>query len=227
MASLRTLNRISLREQVYEVLQADLGSGKLRAGQAVKLDLIAEQLGISRTPLREALLRLEVEGFVTIRPRSGIEVRRLTERDIRNLYQMIGALEASVLLTEKEALTPDRIATMKQANADMRAALAADDFDDYYAANLKLHDAYIEMSSNAELVKRLKTMKQRLYDFPRRHQFVKKWELASTTEHVQIVAALACGDVREAARLVQEVHWSFAVQEKFIRRYYKTELEQS
>ena len=227
MVSLRPLNRTSLREQVYEILRAALDSGEMRAGQAIKLDLIADQLGVSRTPLREALLRLEVEGFVIIRPRSGIEVRRLTEKNIRNLYQMIGALEASVLLNEEAARTPDRISTMEQANAEMRAALEADDFEAYYTANLKLHNAYIEMSSNDELVQRLKTMKQRLYDFPRRPEFVKEWEVASTSEHEQIVAALAGGDVREAARLVQEVHWSFAVQEKFIRRYYLTELEQS
>jgi DNA-binding GntR family transcriptional regulator len=227
MATMHPLPRISLREQVYTILRDYLNEGGLRPGQAINLDAIAAQLGISRTPLREALLRLEVEGFVTIRPRSGIVVRTLTETDIRNLYQLIGALEASVLLCEQQALTPARIEAMAQANTEMRVALAGDDFDAYYAANLTLHNAYIEMSQNDELIVRLKIMKQRLYDFPRKRDFVKEWEVASTGEHEQIVTALQVGDVREAARLVQEVHWSFAVQEKFIHRYYLDELERA
>jgi DNA-binding GntR family transcriptional regulator len=225
MASLPQLNRTSLREQVYDVLRAFLDGGDLQPGETINLDAIAAQLEVSRTPLRDAILRLETEGFVTIRPRSGVVVRTLTETDIRNLYQMIGALEASVLLTEGHGLTAAHVETMERANAQMQAALVADDFDDYYAANLTLHGAYTDMSNNAELSRHLKIMKQRLYDFPRKRDFIKEWELASTGEHDLIVAALKAGELREAARLVQEVHWSFEVQEKFIRRYYLPELE--
>jgi DNA-binding GntR family transcriptional regulator len=225
MAGIRQLNRLSLREQVYDVLREYLDHGGLKPGDAINLDAVSVQLGVSRTPLRDALLRLELEGFVTIRPRSGVEVRTLTETDIRNLYQMIGALEASVLLSERATLTPQRIETMSRANVEMRAALDVDDFDGYYTANLVLHNAYIEMSANGELIHQLKIMKQRLYDFPRKRDFVKEWELASTAEHEQIVAAMTAGDIHEAARLVQEVHWSFDVQESYIRRFYLEELE--
>ena len=223
MTGLR-LNTASLRAQVYEVLRADLDAGALAPGQTISLDQVAARLGVSRTPLREALLRLELEGFVTIRPRSGVVVRTLDERDIRNLYQMIGALEASVLETEHGQLTAAGIAAMRQANDTMRAALAADDFDRYYGANLALHDGYLRLSRNAELVQQVTVMKQRLYDFPRKRAFVKEWEEASTGEHDAIVRALEDGDHREAARLVRDVHWSFAVQERFIRRYYLAEL---
>ena len=218
------LNHASLRAQVYDVLRADLDAGALLPGATISLDEVAGRLGVSRTPLREALLRLELEGFVTIKPRSGVVVRTLTERDIRNLYQMIGALEASVLLVERERLTRDRIVAMRAANDAMREALDADDFDLYYSANLALHDCYLRLSRNAELVHQVTVMKQRLYDFPRKHTFVKEWERASTGEHDRIVAALERGDAEEAARLVRDVHWSFAVQERFIRRYYLEEL---
>jgi len=219
------LNHASLRTQVYDVLRADLDAGVLRPGDTINLDEVAGRLGVSRTPLREALLRLELEGFVTIRPRSGVIVRTLTEQDIRNLYQMIGALEASVLAVERERVTASRVAAMRAANDAMREALAADDFDLYYAANLALHDGYLRLSRNAELVHQVTVMKQRLYDFPRKRSFVKEWEQASTGEHDRIVAALEQGDAREAARVVRDVHWSFAVQERFIRRYYLDELE--
>lgn len=217
------LNHTSLRQQVYEVLREDLGRGDLRPGATLNLNEMSERLGVSRTPLREALLRLESEGFVTIRPRSGIVVRELTVENIRNLYQMIGALEASVILTEHSRLTDERVTAMRAANDAMRSALERDDFDAYYAANLELHDGYLGLSANSELVQQVGIMKQRLYDFPRRREFVKEWELASTGEHEAIVGALEQSDWTEAARLVRDVHWSFAVQETFIRRYYLEE----
>ncbi|MCP4572807.1 MAG: GntR family transcriptional regulator [bacterium] len=218
------LNHTSLRQQVYEVLCEDLGRGDLRPGATINLDRVAERLGVSRTPLREALLRLENEGFVTIRPRSGVVVRELSEEDIRNLYQMIGALEGSVIATEYGRLTGEGFAAMGAANDAMRSALARDDFDTFYVANLEFHNAYLDQSANAELVRQVGIMKRRLYDFPRKRTFVKEWELASTGEHEAIVAALEKSDWIEAARLVRDVHWSFAVQEQFIRRYYLEEL---
>lgn len=220
-----SLQQTSLRRQVYDVLRENLNQGRLRPGDTIRLDAIAGSLGVSRTPLREALLRLELEGFVTIKPRSGIIVRRLTERDIRNLYQMIGALEAAVLLEDETPVPPEVVARMEAANSLMATALERDDFDAYYAANLDLHDAYIALTANEELVERLRVMKQRLYDFPRKRHYHRDWEENSTREHEQIVSALRFGDRRKAARLVREVHWSFAAQEAYIREYYRDELE--
>jgi len=218
------LARASLREQVYDILRDELDSGDLKPGSAIRQDEIARKLGVSRTPMREALLRLELEGFIVIKPRSGISVRRLTEQDIRNLYQMIGALEASVLVTESEALTDGKIEKMRRHNEEGRAALASDDFDRYYIANLALHDSYLQLSNNDELVRAVTVMKQRLYDFPRKRTFVKQWELASVDEHEEIISHLEAGDFAWAAEIVRDRHWSFEVQKDFIRSYYLDEL---
>jgi DNA-binding GntR family transcriptional regulator len=222
-----SVNRSSLREQVYEILRGQLETGDLKPGSPIRQDEIAQQLGVSRTPMREALLRMEQEGFVVIKPRSGITVRRLTEEDIRNLYQMIGALEASVLVTESESLTDEKIAAMRAHNEEGRAALAVDDFDRYYAANLSLHDGYLQLSNNRELIHAVTAMKQRLYDFPRKRTFVKEWELASVDEHEEIISHLETGDFAWAAEIVRDVHWSFEVQKDFIRSYYLDELSQA
>jgi len=219
-----SVNRSSLREQVYEILRDQLDRGELESGSAIRQDEIAQKLGVSRTPMREALLRLEQEGFVVIKPRSGISVRRLTEQDIRNLYQMIGALEASVLVTESAALTDEKIARMRRHNDEGRAALVVNDFDRYYNTNLALHDSYLQLSGNRELVHAVTAMKQRLYDFPRKRTFVKAWELASVDEHEDIISHLEAGDFAWAAEIVRDVHWSFEVQKDFIHSYYRDEL---
>lgn len=223
---MNAINNLSLREQVYDILRQELKAGRLQPGQTINLNAISERLGISRTPLREALLRLEQEGFVVIKPRSGITVRVLTEHDIRNLYQMIGALEASVLLTENATLTRDHLKAMRHQNEEMKQAIKEGDFDRFYQANLALHDAYLQLSSNADLVHQVQVMKQRLYDFTPSRDILRDWEWASTSEHEEILQALEKGDFSEAARLVRDVHWSFRVQEQFIRRYYLPELQE-
>jgi len=210
---------------VYDVLRDLLDQGDLHGGEVFDLKSLSERLGVSRTPLREALLRLEVEGFVTIRPRSGVIVRPLTERDVRNLYQMIGALEASVLLSESDSLNEQVIADMRRWNEASKQALAGDDFAAYYTANLALHNSYLNLSRNEELIHNVEIMKQRLYDFPRRRGFIREWEEASTGEHDAIVGWLEKGDATAAAEVVRDVHWSFEVQERFIRMYYLEELE--
>ena len=68
--------------------------------------------------------------------------------------------------------------------------------------------------------------KHRLYDFPRRREFLPDWELASTTEHAALLALLEAGDVRGAADYLRDVHWSFEVQQRFIHQYYFPETAQ-
>jgi DNA-binding GntR family transcriptional regulator len=221
------INFKSLREQVYEYLREAMNRGELAPGASINLNEISQQLGISKTPLRDALLQLENEGFVTIFPRRGCIVRALTPDEIRNLYQVIGALEASVVVNEFHKMTPERLGRMKRLNEEMRAALDGDDFDRYYAANLEMHDCYLSLSSNRRLLRIVSTMKQRLYDFPRKKAFVKEWEVASIGEHEQFIRLLESGDAEEAAAYIRDVHWSYDVQKRFIERYYRTELADS
>jgi DNA-binding GntR family transcriptional regulator len=210
----------SLREQVYELLKRQLGDGTLRPGAALDLDALAGALGVSRTPLREALLQLDHEGFVRIAPRRGVVVTELSLDDIRHIYEIIGALESAAIVAVGSELGKREVARMRALNEQMKQALAADDFTTYYARNLELHDVYLERSDNRTLVRTVRTLKARLYDFPRQQGYVKEWEVASTGEHGAIVARLAAGDHAGAADYVRDVHWSFAVQKSFIHRYY-------
>ena len=221
MARLPLLNLKSLREQVYDYLREAMNTGALAPGASIDLKDLGRRLGVSRTPLRDALLQLETEGFVTILARRGCVVNRLTRDAIRDLYQMLGALEASVILAEAERIDAGVVLLMRRSNDEMKAALDDDDFDRYYAANLGLHDAYLELSPNRVLLRSVRIMKQRLYDFPRREGYVKEWETASTGEHDELIRRLAAGDARAAADFVRDVHWSYEVQRPFIERYYR------
>ena len=107
----------------------------------------------------------------------------------------------------------------------MRTALAVDDFARYYEHNLAFHDLPLELSDNREMLRLIRVHRQRLYDFPRKPVFVKEWEIASTDEHRRYLEHLERGDGVAAAAFIRDVHWSFAVQEPFIRRYYAEEID--
>ena len=210
----------SLREQVYDVLRSEMAQGGLQPGAFLDLNELAQRLGVSRTPLREALLNLESQGFVTVLPRRGFRLNELTLGDIRSFYEIIGALEAAALRTVGFSLGPADFARMRTLDAEMATAVAARDFDRYYDANLAFHDVYLRRSDNARLVAQVQLLKQRLYDWPRRAAMMQAWEEHSVVEHEEFLALLERGNVEAAADHLQHVHWSFTVQEKYIHAYY-------
>jgi DNA-binding GntR family transcriptional regulator len=210
----------SLRDEVYERLRTLLNEGRLQPGNYLDLNALAKEIGISRTPLRDALLRLEGEGFVEIHNRRGVCIAELTLERIQNLYELLGALESTALRQVAPRITGEVVGRMSELNGEMASALDAGDFDRFYAANLAFHDCYRDLSGNAELVRQIYVLKQRLYDFPRLKRYVPEWERASIGEHQAIVRLLEQGKVADAADLLRDVHWSFTYQEPFIRRYY-------
>lgn len=212
----------SLREQVYEYLRDEMAHGGLQPGEFLDLNELAARLGVSRTPLREALLQLEVQGFITVLPRRGFRLNALTRDDIRHFYEIIGALEATALRQAGPRLGPADFARMRELDAAMGLAIAARDFDRYYEANLAFHDAFLRRCDNARLLAQVNLLKQRLYDWPRRHGMVQAWEEHSLVEHEELLGLLDRGDIAAAAALLQNVHWSFAVQKPFIEAYYFT-----
>lgn len=210
----------TLRAQVYDVLREEMGRGALQPGGFLDLNGLAGRLGISRTPLREALLQLANEGFVTVLPRRGFRINALGRDDIRHFYEILGALEGAALKLAAPALGPPEFARMRELNRGMAAAVEAEDFDRYYALNLAFHDVVLDRCDNTRMVGQIRLLKQRLYDWPRRAGMVRSWEEHSVGEHEAFLHLLEQGRVAEAAAHLQDVHWSFQVQERFIHAYY-------
>jgi DNA-binding GntR family transcriptional regulator len=214
------LNVKSLKEQVYEYLREQMRKGEILPGSAIDMEETSKKLGVSKTPLRDALLQMEMEDFVTIRPRRMVVVNTLTEKDIRNYYEIIGALESMALLKAFDQLKPSDLERMQALNDGMRDAIAANDFDLYYERNLAFHNVFLGLCGNASLVKLVNNLKKRLYDFPRAKGFVKEWEESSILEHQALLDLLRTGRSQAAANHIRDIHWSFKVQEPFVRKYY-------
>ena len=214
------LNIKSLKGQVYEYLRDQMKSGQLMPGSVIDMEETSKKLGVSKTPLRDALLQLEMEDFVTILPRRKIIVNVLTIQNIKNYYEIIGALESTALLAALDVMRDGDIAAMEKLNEAMKKAIAAGDFDLYYEKNLQYHDIYLDLCGNANLGKIVNLMKKRLYDFPRQSRFVKEWEEVSIREHQHLLDLIKSGKKLEAVGYIRDIHWSFKVQEQFITKYY-------
>jgi len=214
------LNIQSLSEQVYNYLRDEMHTGGILPDTILNLNEISQRLGISKTPLRDALIKLEIEGFVTIMPRRGVMVNQLTLQNISDFYQIIGALEGEVIKEVFEGLGSVRISEMRQLNADMREELRREEFDSYYELNIKFHDIFLNLSNNKRLRPMIMPMKQRLYDFQRR-PYVKEWEFRNCHEHDKFIDLIKQGDSLSAAQFMRDVHWSFSTQEEYIREFYR------
>ncbi len=213
------LNLESLREQVYQNLREDIAKGRLLPGSSINLKSVSQRLGISKTPLRDAIIQLECDGFVTILPRRGIIVNKLTLQDIRNLTEIAGALEAAIITSIFDELKPSHINEMERLNAKMISAIHNEAFDRIYELNIAFHDVFLSLSDNEPLKKSIMPIKQRLYDFPRR-AYIMEWELINCDEHTQLIALMRNKDCEGAVSLWKDRHWSFSFHEKFIRKFY-------
>jgi len=209
-----------LRERVYEYLKIALAEGRLSPGGYLNLSALEADLGLSRTPLRDALLRLEAEGFVTIHSRRGVEVNTLDPTAIRDIYQILGALESAAAEEAKAAADDTTWAAMERLNREMKDALSKDDFDEYYSRNLAFHDAFVSLSANKELRTTVHILKERLYDFPRQKSYLREWETASVLEHDAIIRLFRAGDHSGAGAYLRNVHWSYSLQEHYVKAYY-------
>jgi DNA-binding GntR family transcriptional regulator len=210
----------SLKEHVYEYLRDEIHKNILKPGSMINMDETSKKLGISKTPLRDALIQLETEGFVSIIPRRGIYVNSLTIEDIKEYYQIIGALESSAIIQGATNINTSITNKMKQLNKEMHKAIEKDKFDEFYTLNLAFHNTFVHLSKNKNLINIVNNLKKRLYDFPSQTKWIKAWEDSSIGEHEHLTELLEQGKSEEAARYIHDVHWSFSTQENFIRTYY-------
>jgi DNA-binding GntR family transcriptional regulator len=211
----------SLREQVYDYLRAELKRGSLDSDSFLDLNRLARDLGVSRTPLRDALIQLEGEEFVTIVPRRGVAVRSLEARDIQEIYQLVGALEGAALLAVAPGLTRMDLAHLR--DLDQRALQAIDqgDLEGFHENNYAFHDFFLNRLGNGRITALVHSKKQQLYDWNRRLERLHvNWEHSGIQEHEEVLRLLEAGAIPEAAAFLRDVHWGFKVQEAFVKQAY-------
>ncbi len=215
------INSQSLREQIYSHLRNEIKNGTLKPGTSINMDNLSKELSISKTPLREALIKLECQGFVEMLPRKGVQVKKLTYAELKEYYEVIGFLESSVVYSVFDQLrSPTVIGKMKQSNTQQRILLNNQEFDRYYQLNLEFHDIFLTLSDNKTLKEIVVPLKKRLYDFPW-HRLWEDWEKVNLDEHDKLIANIEKGDRIEAAAVVRDEHWGWKKHEAYFIKFYK------
>ncbi|MFT4037706.1 MAG: GntR family transcriptional regulator [Thermomicrobiales bacterium] len=200
---LTPLPRQTLREQVYATLLDAIVNGAMPPGSRLRDADLASELQVSRTPVREALQRLEDEGLVRTSPGSQTQVAPLLESDAAEAVPVVAALHALAARTAVPRMTAADLAALEAANASFAALLAAGDPAAALAADDAFHAVFVAAAGNGEVQRSLRRLLPRV----RRLELARFGALAgrdSVTQHAAIIAATRAGQGRETGELVEE-----------------------
>ena len=194
-----------LRTQVYEYLRNELKEERLMPGMFVSIGQLMKNLDISRTPLRDALLQLQTEGFLTFLPQRGIQINKLSQQDIEDIYEMLGALDSRILLAVFEKIGPPELKRMERLNQEMKANLADSRFIKYWDLNTAFHHVYLDLSSNVPIMNQLHILRQRMFEFGKKDWSLKMRKM-NYSEHLTLIELIEKGNAVEAADFMRDVH---------------------
>ena len=201
------IQRENLRDKVRDEVRDRIVHGGLAPGSALREPVLSESLGVSRTPLREALLQLEREGMVRSTPARGFRVSPLTVEEVDEIFPVVGALQG-LALRQGGAPADGELCRLREIN-DIIATGSAAGAEVVFAQDIEWHRRLLAPCTNGRLQALIATM----------HDATKRYDLAyfreagdarvSASEHAAILDALEGGDTEHAARLL-EAHWALS-----------------
>ena len=195
---MQAIERHALHATAVARLRGMITEGLLAAGSRLNERALCELLGISRTPLREALKILATEGLVVLLPHRGAQVARLSREDVVQTFELIGALEGFSGELACQRIGDDEIAELVQLQAQMATSFQRRDLPTYYRINHEIHERINLAAGNAVLTQTYRTLNARVQSLRFRSNFnTDKWRSA-LAEHEAILSALAA---RDAVRL--------------------------
>ena len=212
----------SLARVVREEILGRIMRGELAPGMRINEPDVAERLGISRVPVREALRALESSGLVVARKNAGVFVRELAPGEVSDLYELRAVFDAYAGRKAGELAEAPRRALVKvleSATAGMRKAARREDVATYYAENLRFHWAIVEAVGNARFADAYRDVVQQLHLWRIQNLSTGLAMAASASEHDEILHAIRAGDAARADKLMaSHVHTAHGRLEKHLHK---------
>ncbi len=193
---------LPLRDVVFNTLRQAILRGELRPGERLMEIQLANKLGVSRTPIREAIRKLELEGLVLMIPRRGAEVAEITEKSLRDVLEVRGALEELAVKLACQKITDEQIQELRAAEKEFEQALHSGDVTVYAEADVKFHDVIYHATDNQRLIQLLFNLREQMYRY--RVEYLKREEAHGTLlmEHKKIIETIANRDMDAAVDAV-------------------------
>ena len=191
-------------EALREAIEDKIATGAFPPGTRLDEAELTQKFGVSRTPLREALIQLSSMGIVSMRPRRGAVVADVTPQRLLEMFEVMGELEAMCARLAARRMLPADQEELLAAHRACEAACLAADPDDYYHKNERFHHAIYRASHSSFLAEQATALQRRLRPYRRLQLRVRNRMSTSFNEHTQIVEALLRGDPDSAAENLRQ-----------------------
>ncbi|TCT05435.1 DNA-binding GntR family transcriptional regulator [Tepidamorphus gemmatus] len=191
----------SQRARAYHEIRRRILANELQPGVQMLETEVADLLGMSRTPVREALIRLAEEGLVEVRPRHGMRVKPVSPQDMREIYDVLTSLEATAAaLAARRPLSGEELAGLEAAVAEMDEALECDDLKRWAEADQRFHDLLVIGSGNRRLQDIVGTLRDQAHRVRMATLALRPKPVESNNDHRAVVEAIRRGDAEAAWR---------------------------
>lgn len=193
-----------LREVVFETIRNAIISGSLKPGERLMEVQMAERLGVSRTPIREAIRKLELEGLIIILPRKGAYVADLSVKDLTEVLEIRAALEGMATGLAVTRINEEEIEELELIALKFHKALENNNLEELLFQDSQFHEAIFKASRNERLIQLNNNLREQVQRF--REMYLKKVNRSKKTsrEHFDIVEAISSRDISKAEKLARK-----------------------
>lgn len=171
---------LPLRDVVFNTLRQEILTGKLKPGERLMEIHLANKLGVSRTPIREAIRKLELEGLVIMIPRRGAEVAQITWKNLKDVLEVRRALDVLAIELACDRMTEEELRKLNEACDNFRAATKSQDTRKIAEADVALHDIIVASTQNTRLIQLVNNLSEQMYRY--RFEYLK-----DATQHDMLV----------------------------------------
>ena len=193
---------LPLRDVVFNTLRQAILRGELQPGERLMEIQLAQRLGVSRTPVREAIRKLELEGLVLMIPRRGAEVAEITRQDLEDVLEVRAALEELAVKDACEHITDEQLQDLKKAANEFKRSLEGTDLVACAEADIHFHEIIYAATNNKRLVQMLNNLREQMYRYRMENLKDKRTYRTLVEEHDAIRRALKKHDKEKAGAAI-------------------------
>jgi len=193
-----------LRELVFDAIREAILDGTLAPGERLMEAQLAEELGVSRTPVREAIRQLELAGFVVMIPRRGAYVADISLKDVAEVFEIRGALEGLAAALAAERASDEEIEQLERLLVEIANCVEEKDVNRMVELDTRFHDYLYKASRNERLGQILSSLREQIQRFRTRTLSNPARMRVALEEHRSLVEALAARDAEAAARAASQ-----------------------
>ena len=202
----------SLKDHVYQYISGKINDGSLLPETKINEKMVVDDMNISRTPVREALIQLATEGYLQSIPRKGFTVKRVDKNKAGEVYGLLGVLEGYAASLSFNKITQEDIDHLGHYYEQMETAIETGDIKAYYSHQNLFHDIYIQKSDNQELIKVIQLLKKifirQTYTMEKEGNGLKKVLKTTNQEHKTIIEFFEKRDGAGLEQFLRHHHWN-------------------